>query len=315
MKTKVLVTGGSGAVGTPLLQLLSLQDKYDVTVFDLANRKTRKAYLPYRDKIKVEYGDLTNVHQVESVCKNVDVVIHLGAIIPPMADENPDLAYRVNVEGTENLILSLERYSANAFFIYASSVSVYGDRLNNPQITTNDPLIPSYGDEYAKTKIEAEKLLMASSLNWSIFRLSAIFGINNLRVTGLMFHMPLGTPIEFTTPEDTARAFYHALEKQEVLNRKVFNLGGGETCRISYQQFLSRSFAISGLGQLNFPEKAFADKNFHCGYYADGDELEELLSFRRDSVSSYFSKLEQSMCQYILPFPPKITPTFLTMRR
>src|SRR5690606_9881514 len=63
---------------------------------------------------------------------------------------------------------------------------------------------------------------------------------------------------------------------------------GGESCRISYQHFLERSFAVFGLGAVNFPEYAFADKNFHCGFYADGDDLENIVQFRRDSLEDHF---------------------------
>jgi len=57
------------------------------------------------------------------------------------------------------------------------------------------------------------------------------------------------------------------------LNKKIFNLFWREKCRISYCDFLSHSFEIYGLGNPDFKENSFARKNFHCGYYADGDIL------------------------------------------
>src|SRR5690554_4705470 len=227
--------------------------------------------------------------------KNVDFIIHLAAIIPPLADEKPELAFQVNVEGTKNLISVLEEHAKNAFFLYASSVSVYGDRLENPMIKVGDPLQPSVGDEYAKTKILAENALQNSQLDWSIFRLSAIMGADNHKISGLMFHMPLATSMEITTPRDTPRAFVNAVGKREELSKQIFNLGGGEECRISYHDFLSRSFEIFGLGELDFPKNAFANHNFHCGYYADGDDLEEILQFRRDNIESYFKEVKKSV--------------------
>ncbi|HHH53895.1 MAG TPA: NAD(P)-dependent oxidoreductase, partial [Bacteroidetes bacterium] len=221
-------------------------------------------------------------------CRNKDFVIHLAAIIPPLADKKPALSWKVNVEGTRNLIKGIEKYSTNAFLLYSSSISVYGDRLKNPWIKVSDPLRPSEGDEYAKNKIEAEKIIQNSKLDWTIFRLTAIMGGH--QISELMFHMPLETPLEIATPEDTARAFVHALNKRKQLSKKIFNLGGGEKCRIIYKDFLKRSFEISGLGKLNFPHKTFAEKNFHCGYYADGDELENILHFRKDTIDTYFEK-------------------------
>lgn len=119
-----------------------------------------------------------------------------------------------------------------------------------------------------------------------------------------MFHMPLDTPFEISTPEDTARAFINGLEKQEKLSFRIFNLGGGAQSTISYREFLQRSFDIYGLGKLAFPEKAFAEKNFHCGRMVDGDELENILHFRKDTMESYLDKTAKpvSKIQKVLTF-------------
>jgi len=292
---RILLTGGSGTVGQKVLEELCENKKYQVTAFDIKNKKTKKFYRSYRHLIDVRYGDLSKKEAINPICKDVDFVIHLAALIPPLADEHPTLAYKINVIGTQNLINSIEAHSANAFVLYASSVSVYGDRLENPLISVGDPLLPNEGDEYAKTKIRAEQVVQESKLDWSILRLSAIMGTDNHAISGLMFHMPLSTSLEITTPIDAARAFVNAIAKKELLSRKIFNLGGGEKCRITYNEFLSKSFAIFGLGQLDFPKHAFADKNFHCGFYADGHELEEILNFRSDTLDSYFKELENAI--------------------
>lgn len=291
----ILLTGASGAVGSEALQQLVSSNKYKIRVFDLETKTSKKVFATYKDKIEIVFGDITNINDVEKISKEIDSVIHLAAIIPPLADEKPELAYKINTIGTKNLINSLEKYSPKAFFLYSSSVSVYGDRLKNYKIKVGDKLQASVGDEYAKTKIEAEKLIQESSLSWAIFRLSAIMGVGNHKMTGLMFHMPLDTKIEITSPRDTARAFVHALEKQEFLHHRIFNLGGGNDFRIEYQEFMKRNFEITGLGKLNFPPKAFAEKNFHCGHYVDGDELENILHFRTDNLDTYFEELKQSV--------------------
>ncbi|RLD75279.1 MAG: NAD(P)-dependent oxidoreductase, partial [Bacteroidetes bacterium] len=217
-----------------------------------------------------------------------DFIIHLAAIIPPLADDEPELSYRVNTTGTQNLIRNLEELSPDCFFLYSSSISVYGDRLKTPLIEVEDSLSPSEGDEYAKTKIKAEQIIRNSKLDWSIFRLAAI--MVNHKVSKLMFHQPLATSFEIATPEDTARAFVNAIGNKQLVSKKTFNLGGGKNCRTTYKDFLSRSFSISGLGKLNFPKNTFAEKNFHCGFYHDGDDLENILRFGNDTLESYFEK-------------------------
>lgn len=293
MKKNILLTGASGTVGYEALKQLVENPDYKVTVFDVENKNSKKKFSALPHNFELVFGDITNEKQVEEVCKNKDVVIHLAAIIPPLADERPELAEKVNVGGTGNLIKSLEKHSPDAFFLYSSSISVYGDRLNTPDIKIDDELQPSEGDEYAKTKIKCEELIQNSKLNWTIFRLAAIMG--NHKISKLMFHMPLDTSMEICTPADTARAFVNGIEKKDELNHRIFNLGGGESCRISYKDFLSQSFDIFGLGKLNFPDKAFAEKNFHCGNYIDGDELNKIVNFRKDNLESYFQGVKKGV--------------------
>ena len=300
MKTRksILLTGASGTVGYEVLkQLCEETNEYDVTVFDIKSSKSLKKFKPYKENINIVYGDISNETDLIKACYDKDVVIHLAAIIPPLADEKPALSHRVNVVGTENLVRLLELHSPDAFFLYSSSISVYGDRLNDPMITINDKLNPSEGDEYAKTKILAENIVQNSKLDWSIFRLTAIMGGH--KISKLMFHQPLKTSLEIASPSDTARAFINAIDKQDQLSKKTFNLGGGEDCRIVYDDFLSHSFKIYGLGKLDFPSKSFAEKNFHCGYYKDGYELDNILNFRKDTLTDYFNGEENKVSPFI----------------
>jgi len=287
-KTRILLTGASGTVGYEVLkQLYQQQDKFEITVFGTRSKRSLKHLSPFKDWIQIVYGNISSYEDVKDACSDKDFVIHLAAIIPPLADEEPELAFKVNTTGTENLVRNLELLSPDAFLLYSSSISVYGERLKTPMIKVGDPLIPSEGDEYAKTKIKAEQIIRDSKLNWSIFRLTAIMG--NHKVSKLMFHMPLDTSMEIATPEDTARAFVLAIDNQRQISKKIFNLSGGESCRTTYKELLSGSFEIFGLGKLNFPAKAFAEKNFHCGFYEDGDDLENILHFRKDTLQDYYS--------------------------
>ena len=295
MTKNILITGAAGTIGTTLLSLLIKQDGLNITAFDLKSKKSTKSLNNLKNRVKIIYGDISKKKEIIIACKNQDIVIHLAAIIPPLADDHPKLANDVNVEGTRNIIEALEEFSPKAFLFFSSSIAIYGDRIKNPDIKVTDQLSPSEGDEYALTKIKAEQLIQNSKLNWVIFRLTAIMGSKNHKVSKLMFHMPLNTPIEIATPEDTARALANACDHREELNHQIFNLGGGENCRILYKELLSGSFRILGLGRLNFPEKAFAEKNFHCGNYVDGDNLEKIIHFRQDTINDYFYRLEQNI--------------------
>jgi nucleoside-diphosphate-sugar epimerase len=289
----ILLTGASGTVGIEVLQQLIEKNTFNVTVFDKKTIRSTRLFAPYKNRVNIIYGDLCNETDIMRIPDNINTVIHLAAIIPPMAEENPSLTYNVNVNGTKRLLEALEKKSPYAFFLYSSSVSVYGDRVSTPDITLNDPLNPSDRDLYGRTKIKAEELIKNSKLDWSIFRLAAI--MKNHKISKLMFHMPLETQLEICTPKDTAKAFVEAISNKEVLSAKVFNLGGGEKCRITYELFLEKSFSLFGLGKLNFPVHTFAQRNFHCGILKDGDELENILHFRHDTLESYFEDTKKSI--------------------
>ena len=294
-KRNILLTGATGTVGKEVLHQLLEKNNYNIIVFSLESSKNKRAYSKIKNKITIHYGSLENESDLKKIKGPVDVVIHLAAIIPPLADEKPEMANRVNALGTKYLLSRVREINPHAFFMYSSSVSVYGDRLLNSDIKVSDPLIASQGDEYAITKIKAEEYVQNSGLDWSIFRLSAIMGVKNHKLSKLMFHMPLETKMEIVTPPDTARVFVNAINHQERLIGRFFNLGGGENCRLTYRQLLIKSFELYGLGELNFHPKTFAEKNFHCGDMVDGDELESILKFRKHTLDDYFLMTKNSI--------------------
>jgi len=291
---RILVTGASGEVGLKVVEMLLNKTNYIVRVFSLPDRFSKRRLKRFFNRVEVIWGDITNQHQITEAVKECHAVIHLAAVLPPLADSKPDLAHKVNVEGTRNLVQAMEKETEGLFFLYASSVAIYGDRLHSPWIRVSDPLLPSDGDYYAQTKIEGERLVRNGKVDWSIFRLSAIMS-ENRKLDPLFFHMPLDTEIEVTSTRDTAYALVKALSHQEQLSQRTFNLGGGPCCRVSYREFLRENFARMGLDFSLLPEKAFAERNFHCGYYADSGELESILHFQRDCIRDLYASMENKV--------------------
>lgn len=292
-KLNVLLTGASGTIGSEVLAQLADNSDVALTVFDVKTKKAEKIFKPFYSKVRFLYGDITNKADLDNAVKNQDVVIHLAGIIPPLADEKPDLAYKVNVLGMKNLVNALKENAKDAFLMFSSSVAVYGDRLTNPNIRVGDTVSASDYDEYAKNKIECEHIIQDSGIDWTIFRLAAI--MKNHKISKLMFHMPLETTMEICTAEDTARAFSNGIWKRNELKNRIFNLGGGKQCTTSFGEFLQKSFDLFGLGKVNFAEHTFAKRNFHCGYFVDGDDLENIVHFRQDDLESYYAKTKKDI--------------------
>jgi len=293
---KILLTGATGAIGSEVLRQLDAADKLNgVKVLVRDSKHTKRILKRFGAKIHVVYGDITNRDSVQKAVQHQDIVIHLAAVIPTVENDNDAFVHSVNVGGTENIVRSMEAECPNALLLFSSSVAVYGDRIKDPDIRVSDAPRGLEHDNYAKTKVEAETIIRSSKLNWSIFRLTAIMGIGNHKLSGIMFDVPLETPMEIATVRDTAKAFVNALDHTEALTGQIFNLGGGESCRIFYFDFLSKAFNAFGLGKVNFPTYAFATQNFHCGYFLDSDELEDILHFRSDDIASYFKRFDAAV--------------------
>ncbi len=295
-RKKILLTGAFGEVGIETLKELVRRSNYDIRVFDLKydslNKINRKKIAKrYIKQIKVIWGDLRNYDEVLTAVNEIDVVLHIGALIPPAADKFPEEAWKINTGGTENIIKAIEVQNKKPRLIYTSSISVYGDRIKNPKIRVGDPFNPSMGDKYSVTKIEAEKLIQSSNLEWTIFRLTAIMN-PRMKIQPIMFHLPLDTSLEICRNTDTGYALVQAIECDELVGN-IYNLSGGEKCRIIARDYLKANFKIFGLDPNLIPENAFATRNFHCGYYVDGDILEELLHFQREGLKEHFDAVKE----------------------
>lgn len=307
MKKRVLLTGPAGYVGEEVLaELLRRRDRYEIRTFDLPNRDVRRRLRPYRNEVDVVFGDLRNRDDVARAVKGVDAVIHLAAVIPPRADREHEEARSTNVDGTRNLLDALEQQGRSIPFVHASSISLYGDRLTEPWIEVGDAVKPSPHDYYAETKHEGEELVRSATVAWSIFRLTGVMS-TRVGLDPIMFHMPLATSFEIVTSRDCGHAFVEALEVDGLTGR-VFNLAGGPRCRTTYSDYLDRHLSIMGLGAKFLPPEAFAEGNFHCGFYRDSDVLQELLGFQRDGLDEWFQQVRHNTSPAIQVFARAVRP-------
>ncbi|MDP3177371.1 MAG: NAD(P)-dependent oxidoreductase, partial [Spirochaetaceae bacterium] len=300
---KVLITGAFGNVGRSAVSACRYSGD-DVTILEFdspRNRKTGRILAAQWERSgpppRIIYGDVRDSATVDVAVAGQDAVIHLAALIPPAADAKPELARSINVEGTRVLAEACMAEAAGGGrpprFVLASSIAAYGDRVANPWIAVTDRLVASPGDAYAASKIEAEALVRGSGLPFCVLRLTYIVWRKKLRRDPLMFHMPLRTKIEVCHTEDTGRAFAAAAREDEALGR-TFDIGGGESCRTTYREYLDSMLKLFGLGGIAFlPEEAFATEGFHCGWYADSDDAERVLRFRRKTLADYYGEVAE----------------------
>ena len=303
---RVLVTGGMGLVGRSVVGEL-LNEGHSVRLFDTADRgRARRLIatvegamrsvvrnaLGNRNALEFRRGDLCNIADVGEAVRDVDAVIHLGALIPPAADQNPRYASYVNTGGTENLIRALAQHAPGARFIYTSSIAVYGDRRGTREIRSSDSPNPGADDHYAHQKLAAEKAVRASTLDWVILRLTYIVSPEKLKTDPLMFHMPLDTCIEVCGAGDTARSLVHAVSTPEAA-RRIFDIAGGPRCRTTFRDYLTRMLTLFGI-DAPLPDIAFSTGPFHCGY-VDTRESQAVLDYQRETLEDYYARVSRKV--------------------
>ena len=318
-KKNVLLTGASGSMGGEAFkELLRRKDQYDIVLLLLP--KDRKAFAKYegQEGIRIVWGDLRNFEEVLEAVNGVDYVLHPAALIAPAADKNPSLSKRINYGGTENIIAAIKRQPGNGDnirLVYISSVAAYGDRLPPVHmVEVGDPLKPSVGDFYATTKIAAERAVIESGLKyWAVLRQTyiAIPNVASL-LDPILFHQPVNTHIELITSEDAGYGLTQTIEAPDDFYGKVYNMGGGPSCRVVFKDYIERMMKIFGLGDYRkiMPLNWFALRNFHCCWYEDSWVLNEYLGHWRHSLEDHYKQAENAAPWY-LKLGGEIAPSFV----
>ncbi len=320
-KRKVLLTGASGSMGGEAFkELLRRRDKYDIVLLLRPSRKNRKAFGRYegQEGIRIIWGDLSSFDDVLEAVNGADHVLHPAAFIAPAADHNPPLCRECNLVGTENIIAAIKKQpdnGDNVRLVYIGSVAEYGDRLPPiHMVRVGDPLKPSVGDFYATTKIAAERAVIESGLKyWASMRQTYIAIPNALSLMDpILFHQPVNTHIELITSEDAGYGLVQTLEAPDEFYGRVYNMGGGPSCRVVFKDYIERMMQIFGLGdcQRIMPLNWFALRNFHCCWYEDGYVLNEYLGHWRHSLDYHYRQVEDAVPWY-LKLGARLAPAFL----
>lgn len=288
---KILVTGAAGTIGLQVIRYLLIEGKYEVTALDLKNAHTYKRLRKYRKRINIVYGDVNDNVIVDALVKDHDVVIHLAGVLPPFADFKEELCRIVDYDGTKNIVDAINNYNPKCFLMYASTTTVYGNNGLNAKVNVLDEVKVDSEDYYSKIKYETEQLIVNNLKNYTIFRIPSI--MCNPRCEKIMYNIPLNSNIELISCYDAGYSFVSAIEHQKELRKKIFNLSGGEKCRVKYRDYLINILSTYGISMRYILTFFLVDKNFYGAYYDDGDDLNNIIHFRKDSVLGYYNKLEE----------------------
>ena len=166
---RVLVTGADGFIGSHLVERL-VADGVQVRAFCLYNSQGSHGWLDtasaeVREAIDVRLGDIRDAGFVAEAVKDVEVVMHLAALIAiPYSYRAPESFVATNVTGTLN-VLEAARKHGPARVIVTSTSEVYGTPATLP-IRETHPL--NAQSPYAATKTAADQLALAYQRSFDV---------------------------------------------------------------------------------------------------------------------------------------------------
>jgi dTDP-glucose 4,6-dehydratase len=226
---KILVTGGSGYLGTYVRNFFSADDF------------SRRSDL-----------DVLDEQAVERVA-DYDVVIHLAAHF----DKHPDGArecFRTNADGTANVLRNVK---PGSIFIYASTKDVYGSHASETEEVAENTSTDYCGQSaFEWSKLIGERYVeyyaRQRNLRACIFRLSTIFARPSDNAPGIVTHyvesVKHRVPIRLPADIDPVRDILYVDDFSRACRRFIhsdiafglYNLGGGRLNVISLRDMLKR---------------------------------------------------------------------------
>ncbi|TXN29500.1 NAD-dependent epimerase/dehydratase family protein [Lacisediminihabitans profunda] len=301
-RTRVLLTGATGNWGRAVLrEFRTRADRIEVVALARRTPRDDAVLLEFHDMdtLTVIRGDLLDDAVVESCVSRVDLVLHVGGVVSPAADEHPDLARAVNIGSMRTIIraVAAQPEPGRIGVVGIGSVAETGDR-NPPHHwgRIGDPVRASQFDEYAQTKIIAERELVDSGLpKWAWLRQTGIFHPGVLQIRDpIMTHPPFAGVMEWVSAEDSARLLANLCEAHVPVEfwGGIYNVGGGEGWRLTNWQFQTALASAMGVRDVRrwYDRNWFALKNFHGQWYTDSDRLHELVPFRRDTFDEAMAR-------------------------
>jgi NAD dependent epimerase/dehydratase len=239
---KVLVTGADGFIGSHLTEML-VRDGYAVRAFVMYNSMNSWGWLDKAPKdvaghFDVFAGDIRDPRGIEDAMLDVDIVLHLAALIAiPFSYHSPDAYLQTNVAGTLNILQAARRLGTSRV-VCTSTSETYGSAQFVP-ITEDHPL--NAQSPYAATKVGADQMALSFHRSFStpvtVLRPFNTYGprqsaraviptiIGQIAAGARQIKLGSLTPTrDFTFVRDTARGFIQAMNCDNCVG-EVTNIG------------------------------------------------------------------------------------------
>jgi nucleoside-diphosphate-sugar epimerase len=289
---RVLITGAAGHFGPGICRTF-LREGFNVRV--LLHRRRIKSL---EREMEVVWGDITQPDSVKRAVEGVDAVVHLAAMVEPMTEEDPELASRINVEGTRTIVDLVKDRGVSIPFVYISSAAVFGPTPDATECLHPDRNPCNPASVYARTKLQAEDLIRESGIDYVILRWTSVpyqkISLNDMNAQ--MFIVPLENRVEFCHPDDATLAIVNSVKYFDKVRGRTLMISGGPSQRMRYKDMVRAALGTFGLPLP--PRHKFAEEPFALDWY-DTTRSQELLKFQHKTLDDYSRDLAR---QFPAPF-------------
>jgi len=225
----VLVTGGSGFIGSTLVRAL-VHAGYHVRV--LSRSSTVLKRLKDR-RVTVHKGDLTIAESLKGIAEGIGIVCHLAGVLGETCP-NQTYYHRLHVQGTTNLLKECANHPIEKL-IHCSTTGVLGP-VNEGIADESHPYNPS--NVYEATKAEGEKVVLKfaqeKKLPVTVLRPGMVYGPGDMHHLGLYWSIKKGyfflinsgkSYLDPVFVEDVAHAFLKAVQNAHT-SGEVYTIAG-----------------------------------------------------------------------------------------
>jgi nucleoside-diphosphate-sugar epimerase len=148
---KVLITGGGGFLGSRLAAAFQAKHpEAKITLLDVS-------FPPGLDRFNRIAGDVASREVIaKALGSDTDAIFHLAAVVSGGAEADFDLGYRVNLDGTRELLEASRKLAKPPKVVYTSSVAAFGGML--PEVL-DDTTTPAPQTSYGTQKVIGEYLV------------------------------------------------------------------------------------------------------------------------------------------------------------
>jgi UDP-glucose 4-epimerase len=178
-KSKILVTGGAGFIGSHLVDSL-MEAGSEVCVLDNLSAGSLENLKRWHNNPDFSFLNIDLVKPLDSINgKHFDFIYHLAANPEVrVSSTNPETHFNQNVIATFNLLEYMRKSRSTPQLIFTSTSAVYGEPTLMPTPENYGPLKPI--SIYAATKLACESLISAYAYNYgfkaTIYRLANVIG-------------------------------------------------------------------------------------------------------------------------------------------